>query len=772
MLLWNKLLIILFLFSSCFAQTIKEKKESFQKSDKSGLDEATNKQLIAVNEELECKRVELKELYEKGRQFFVQGASEDDYKALVSAISRCKRDITEIEVMWRKETSKSEPYALWHQPEITMAEFVADYGSQEFAYLIPPEIGTVSLSINSSLPIPRESWGECLELILNQYGVGIRQLNPYIRELYLFKNEISSLQCITSNSDDLELLDGRDRICFVLPIEAPDPKSTLHFLQKFSNPNTTAFELIRGNVFIASTVDSIKELLKLYTFAKERTSSEDYQLIALSKVDAKEMMLILESAFGKNDKNQDETLKVIPLASMPRTLFVCGTKDETAKAVKLIRDVESQIEAPNAKTVFWYTTKHSDAEELATTLAKVYDLLIDQVAHKNDKKRFLPEIKPVAANTENKDSSLVIHPPLINPLSSDRSSHRTSDGQNNFIVDKKTGSIIMVVEQEALPKIKDLLKKLDVPKKMVQIEVLLFEKKATNQNKSGLNLLRLGSTAGKESNSGSWNEKGKGILEFLISHASKGSGIPSFDFAYQFLLGQEDVQINASPSVTTVNQTPATIAIVEEISINTGSDFDKTKERNSYSRAQYGITIQITPTINVGGLEGEEEEEEGYITLDTDITFDTTQKNSSHDDRPDVTRRHIKNHVRIADGQTVILGGLRRKNTEDKKDAIPFLGEIPGLGKLFSTTDVYDSSTEMFVFITPKIISDVSGEAQKMRAEELKKRPGDVPEYIHELLEAKAKEKRKLFQGGLTALLGRDSSSVNPGKGQREYDGR
>lgn len=766
----NKIFIISFLFSSCFAQTIKEKKESFQKSDKSGLDEATSKQLIAVNEELEGKRGLLKELYEKGRHFFTHGASEEDYKALVEAIAQCKKEINEIEVMWRKETCISEPYALWHQPEITISEFVADYGSQEYAYLIPPEIGTVSLSINSSLPIPRESWGECLELILNQYGVGIRQLNPYLRELYLFKNEISSLQCITSNSNDLDLLDAHDRICFVLPVDAADPKSTLHFLQKFSNPNTTAFEIIRGNIFIASTVDSIKELLKLYSFAKERTSSEDYQLISLAKVDAKEMMLILESAFGKNDKNQEETLKVIPLTSLSRTLFICGTKDETAKACKLIRDVEGQIEAPNAKTVFWYTTKHSDAEELATTLAKVYDLLIDHGTHKNDnKKRFIPEIKPVAA-PENKEPSLVIHPPLINPLSSERSSHRTSDGQNNFIVDKKTGSIIMVVEQEALPKIKDLLKKLDVPKKMVQIEVLLFEKKATNQNKSGLNLLRLGANAGKEQNRGSWNDKGKGILEFLISHASKSSGIPSFDFAYQFLLGQEDVQINASPSVTTVNQTPCTIAVVEEISINTGSDFDKTKERNSYSRAQYGITIQITPTINVGGIEGEEEEE-GYITLDTDITFDTTQK-STHEDRPDVTRRHIKNHVRIADGQTVILGGLRRKSTEDKKDSIPFLGEIPGLGKLFSTTDVYDSSTEMFVFITPKIISDATGEIQKMRTEELKKRPGDVPEYIQELLEAKAKEKRKLFQGGLTALFGKEDSTVNPSKGQKEYDGR
>jgi len=232
------------------------------------------------------------------------------------------------------------------------------------------------------------------------------------------------------------------------------------------------------------------------------------------------------------------------------------------------------------------------------------------------------------------------------------------------------------------------------------------------------------------------------------------------------MLGQEDVQINASPSVTTINQTPAIIAIVEEISIDAGAD---SKKNQIYNRAQYGIKIQITPTINMD--EGDQNDD--FITLDTDITFDTTKKNTN--DRPDVTRRHITNHVRIADGQTVILGGLRRKNSQDSKDSIPFLGEIPGIGKLFSHTEMHDNSTEMFVFITPKIISDPIEDAQRLRREELKKRPGDVPEFLHELVEAQNREKRRLFEGSLTALFGRGknaTANVTNRKRAGEYDGR
>ena len=70
-----------------------------------------------------------------------------------------------------------------------------------------------------------------------------------------------------------------------------------------------------------------------------------------------------------------------------------------------------------------------------------------------------------------------------------------NNNRDNFIVDLKTGAIVMVVEADILPKIKDLLAKLDVPKKMVQIETLLFEKVLNRENSMGLNFLKIGDAA-------------------------------------------------------------------------------------------------------------------------------------------------------------------------------------------------------------------------------------------------------------------------------------
>lgn len=774
-----KLITFLFLLpvSLVCAMSIDEKKRSFeQKGNELNVD--FNDQLVLVNEDLWQNRRYLESLYQQVTTLYRQAAPEEQYCDLLKEINTVKANIVMIEKRWRNDSLAMLPdenYALWHQPDTNLLQLVMDYGTQDFVYLVPPEIGLMRVSINSNLPIPRESWNNMLELILAQNGVGMRQLNPYLRELYLVKQDPSGLKYITNNVKDLEIFTGPDQICFVLSPQGPDPRSVLQFLQKFSNPITTTLQMIGGDIFIVAQVETIKELLKLYEFVNTGKSQQDYQLITLTKVNAKEMESILNSAFfsipDSNESNQTKEssgLRVVPLSQMSQSLFLCGSKDQVSKAIKMVKDLEAQIEDPREKTVFWYTAKHSDAEDLAQVLAKVYDALSNGAGNSSS----IDATSKVCAGDPTPEKPKSIIPPIsIQPLS-DKRSHRTADGQNNFIVDSKTGSIIMVVEQDALPKIKDLLRKLDVPKKMVQIEILLFEKKITAQNNFGLNLLKIGSAVASNTNAAGmiWKNiaPGAGIMEFLFSH-KRGSGIPAYDLAYNFLISQEDVQINASPSVTTVNQTPATIAIVDEISINNGVQLegnDHAKLKESFSRAEYGIIIQVTPTINIG-----DSDEDGlaYITLDTDITFDTTKKNSN--DRPDVTRRHIKNHVRIADGQTVILGGLRRKSTQDTKDSIPFLGEIPGIGKLFSSTSSSDSSTEMFVFLTPKIIYDPVEDLERLKYEELSKRPGDVPQLIQEILEAKNCERKRLFDGSLTALFGRQDPEEQRTQ-PKEYDGR
>lgn len=743
---------ILLLLCPCFlqGQTIAEKKASFE----SGcfLDPQLEYDLEETNLLLKELREHQKSLYEQAYCLFQENDSEE-LEQIIKEIQETKKEIDRLKISWKKKAiAKKEPYVLLQAPEISLAEFIMEFVGDDAVYIIPPAIESMRIHVCSNFPLPKEGVQECLETILGQYGVGIRKLSPYLSELYLTITESTGLDAILDDPQKLGTLSAESRVCLIL--KDHDPKTALTFLRKFSNPQLTQVQVLAGHIFLISRVDALQELLKLLSFIETKNTKQDLELVSLSKIEPDEMTTILKLAFHEDSYGIDElNLKIYPLASLPQTLVLAGSKEEIKRAKSIIEDIELHIEDPAKNTLYWYNVKHSDPEELANILSKIYQLLIDAEISTEKIDATIAEVK---APTQQAVHTQPVH------AGASQQQKKSSASYGNFVVDAKTGSIMMVVKQELLPEIKKLLERLDVPKKMVQIEVLFFEKRMENQSNCGLNLLRIGSAVATNSNSIGAIVK-DGIMNFFFSHGKGNSKFPSCDLAYQFLLAQDDIQINASPSVITMNQTQASIDIVEEMSIDRGAD---DKKNSIFERAQYGINLKITPTINVEDQLNEEGKT--FITLDTKINFDTT--GSANSDRPKVLRRQIQNLVRIADGETVILGGLRRKNQSEKKDSVPFLGEIPGLGKLFSMTGKSESTTEMFIFITPKIIEDPIEDSRKLTIESLKKRAGDLPEFLVALDISKEKNKRKLFAQSMNALFDKMPSDTRQIKG--EYDGK
>lgn len=750
------------------AQTISEKKAELQKPS-SDLDKASQQLLQQTNTDIADKRQELQDLYNQVEAMYDQGLTIDAYKDLLVKINQVRGEIRNLENAWRQgaaTTAQGEDYALWHQPETTLEQLVIDYGSQDYVYLIPPELGSIKVSISSNLPIPRASWGELLSLILAENGVGIEQLNPYLKKLVPLENDLTGLRYITNQRKDLGLFPSDARVAYVLSPKASDVNRLYSFLQKFADKKRTEMQLLGRDIFIVGPVGTIQELLKLYDFAAKGYGDNDYRFVNLQKVTADEMINILSAIFqqggapatGKEGAVAPELqgLKMIQLTQDGKGLFLLGSQRELDKAEEIIKEVEGQMGELREKTVYRYQVKHSDAEELARTIEKVYALMVNAPLEEEaiEEKPQATTPIPYYAN-----GTPVVNPGVVGP---NPERFETEEiGRNNFIVDAKTGSILMVVETDVLPRLKDLIRQLDVPKKMVKIDVLLVEKRMTGRNQFGLDLLKVGSAASNTHATGlTFNDTNgspgtAGILEFTLSRM-KSAHLPPYDLVYTFLLTQTDIQINSAPSVTTVNQTKATIAIMDEISVNTGTVFINTAggstPQNSFARAQYGVTIYVTPTVHLAA-EDPYGDGRNYITLKNDVTFDQVFPDANA--RPPVARRKVENEVRVADGETIILGGLRRKDTQDTKASIPFLGEIPGIGKLFSMTDLNDESTDMYIFITPTILEDSAEAMDQTRREELCKRPGDIPAVIRCLWEARYYERQCLFADGMKMLFGR-----------------
>lgn len=818
------------------AQTIAEKKAGISQTGGGELPPEAEKFLYDVNRQLEQKQQELRELYHQAGQLYKDNAPECSYQELLGKIQVLKDSITGLEREWREmivSSTGTEGYALMHQPDTTLEQLVIDYGSHDYVYLIPPEIATIQFSVDSNLPIPRAAWNQMLELILTHNGVGIEQLNPFLRRLFLLREKNIGLQLITNKRQDLLAVPSNSRVCFILTPDPTDARRISFFLGNFVDSDRTVVQLVGRDILLIGDAGEVQDLLKLYDFVSANRGEKEYKAVGLGKVPAGEMAMILQAIFNGAPEQDNFTpppsperkggpqlqppprrdtgggdgdfngLRVITLEEIAQAVFLIGTREEIRKAEMIIAQVEGQIGEARQKTIYWYQAKHSDPEELADIMQRVYYLMIQSGVGMpppgtGELAQNGTQIQPTANAGVNiapppvipfpppqrqyidgfyQEGNFPINPTPVEPPNSEV--RRQPSNRTNFIVDFKTSAIVMVVEADILPKMKELIRRLDVPKKMVQLEVLLFEKRLRKVNEYGLNLLKIG-TAASNTDKGSMifrdfpkNGKPKGLTEFIFSQM-KHSGIPAYDFIYNFLLTQDDLTINSAPSVITVNQTPAYIAIQEEISINTGIFEVETTGgatlKDSFVRSQYGITMKIVPTIHQSYEDDEDYNDDvDTVTLDSDIVFDTFTPGGTPN-RPDVTRRKIKNETRVPDGQTVILGGLRRKISEDNREAIPFIGEIPGIGKLFSHTTLRENSTEMFIFITPKIINDPVEDLYRVRMEELCKRPGDIPEFLCHLYAARECEKNRLFEGWMTILFGpRPERCIAT---EEEYDGR
>lgn len=693
--------------------------------------------------------------------------NENEIKDRLEKIRFLKGEIASLENSWKKERIKDlkdEEFVFWDQGKTTISDLVMEYGSTDFLYVIPPEVGNLKITLHSQIPMPYESWDEMIKLILSQNGVGIKEVNPFCKQLYVYNMNMGQIEEVVQSREKLALIDDSSRVFYVFSPPAEKMKSAHYFFERFSDKKQTQIHAIGSQIVLVSTKEVVAKLLDLFQAVVDEEQGKKMEVISLSKLGVVEGEKVLKEFFQESMskgratffQSEGQSLKLVTLPH-ENSLVLIGPKKMIDKARDLIEDVELKLKDPEEMTIYWYTCKHSDPQELAEVLEKVYNSLAQTPKEEEKGEDKKPKTENLNINCKadqcySRESPFDPVNPVKAPLVEAGVIGKTQPvNYNNFIVDGKTGSILMVVRLDQLERLKGIIEKLDVPKKMVQLDVLLVERKVLDRKKVGVNLLKIGTASGNRETAISFDTnvkgKGRGILDFILSRP-KSSVFPAFDLTYQFLLSQDNMQVNANPSVLAINQTPATISVVEEISINNGAvpidNGNGIIAEQSYSRAQYGITIVITPTINVS------EEGEGFVTMQTQVVFDTP--GFSNDDRPPVTRRQIKNEVRIADGETVILGGLRRKSHKDQREKIPFLGDIPGLGKLFGQTNMDDSSTEMMFFITPRIIHDPVCDLRKMRKLLVMRRAGDIPEFLEKLESAKEQEKLHLLEKSFSLL--------------------
>ncbi len=157
-------------------------------------------------------------------------------------------------------------------------------------------------------------------------------------------------------------------------------------------------------------------------------------------------------------------------------------------------------------------------------------------------------------------------------------------------------------------------------------------------------------------------------------------------------------QILSEPSVLSTNNKESTIYVGRTQSILTQSQQSTqgaSNILNNYSREDIGITLKVKPRLSSGNK----------VALEVETTIeDILPGSSASADRPTTTKRKIKTNAIVNNAETIILGGLIKTATGKSSTKVPILGDIPILGRLFTSQGNAKSKVNVVIYLTPYIV--------------------------------------------------------------------
>jgi len=274
-------------------------------------------------------------------------------------------------------------------------------------------------------------------------------------------------------------------------------------------------------------------------------------------------------------------------------------------------------------------------------------------------------------------------------------------------INEKNNSVVICDDEANLTRILAEIKKADVTPRQVMVEVVILDVKLGDDTEIGINWDLLSSDkydviyrqnfTGERLQSTPENAE---TLGFATAFNTVGLGgdfsVVSGTVRHVLHMIQEkrDVEILASPRALVVSGESATIKAVEEIPYQEVMD-TATGGANALTSTEFkevGVNLQVSATVTDGN----------NIFLEVD-----TQQNvrTGESDRgiPVVDTRQATTSLLLADGQMVIIGGLRREEKTVSTNQIPLLGELPLVGWFFKSRRTIAAHSELVVLLSPHI---------------------------------------------------------------------
>ncbi len=433
-----------------------------------------------------------------------------------------------------------------------------------------------------------------------------------------------------------------------------------------------------GILIITDVLSNIKRLQEIIKAVDVPSIGEELVIMPLKYASATNVAKSVGRLFlrvAKKDARR-EVIRIIPY-DRTNSLIVFAPKSYIRKVRNLLKQLD--VEMPRGEgRIHVYYLQNANAEELVKVLTNLPD--------KQGK------VKGRA-------------PPISRDV--------------KVMADAETNSLIITAPREEYQVLEGVIKKLDIPRRMVYMEALIMEVHVNKSFEIGVQWGGAGNFADETGQmftgfSGNPEPNQYNVLNglkasppvlpagFTFGVMKQGVKIgnvyfPNLGAVMRAYRNDSDVNIIATPQILTTDNKKAEIKVGENVPYITSKNTTAAQQDyTSYEYKDVATTLDITPQINQSDL----------VRLDISVEVIKLKNPNDLSGHPTTFKRSAQTTVVVHNEETVVIGGMIGQDTSSGEYKVPLLGDIPLLGWLFKTHTNSKEKTNLFIFITPHIVEN------------------------------------------------------------------
>ncbi|MGE8062068.1 type IV pilus secretin PilQ [Pseudomonas sp. NPDC089547] len=276
---------------------------------------------------------------------------------------------------------------------------------------------------------------------------------------------------------------------------------------------------------------------------------------------------------------------------------------------------------------------------------------------------------------------------LLNTLADDD----TLAARGSLGVDERTNTLVAHQPAYRLAELRQLVAQLDVPVRQVAIEARIVEANVDYEKSLGV---RWGGPL-----YGERLRPGKELFVDLgVERAGTGVGLGLLrgdvllDLELSAMEKSGNGEIISQPKVVTADKETARIIKGTEV------PYQETSQSGATSVAfrEASLSLEVTPQITP----------DNKVIMAVRVTKDEPDYVNALNEVPPIRKNEVNAKVRVADGETIVIGGVYSTSQNNVVDKVPFFGDLPYVGRLFRRDALQEKKSELLVFLTPRIMSD------------------------------------------------------------------